>query len=65
MEYYPKLNTRYKRLLIEWREYHGSIYNLFSSVAQSCPTLYDTMDCSTPGFPVHHQLPELAQTHVH
>ena len=37
----------------------------FSSVAQSCPTLCDPMDCSRPGFPVHHQLPELAQTHVH
>ena len=37
----------------------------FSSVAQSCPTLYDPINCSTPGFPVHHQLPELAQTHVH
>ena len=37
----------------------------FSSVAQLCPTLCDPMDCSTPGFPVHHQLPELAQTHVH
>ena len=37
----------------------------FSSVAQSCPTLCDPMDCSTPGFPVHHQFPELAQTHVH
>ena len=37
----------------------------FSSVAQSCPTLCDPMDCSTPGFPVHHQLPELAQMHVH
>ena len=37
----------------------------FSSVAQSCPTLCDPMDCSTPGFPVHHQLPELAQTHDH
>ena len=35
------------------------------SVAQSCPTLCDPMDCSTPDFPVHHQLPELAQTHVH
>ena len=35
-----------------------------SSVAQSCPTLCDPMDCSTPGFPVHHQLPELAQTHA-
>ena len=37
----------------------------FCSVAQSCPTLRDPMDCSTPGFPVHHQLLELAQTHVH
>ena len=36
-----------------------------SSVAQSCPTLRDPKDCSTPGFPVHHQLPELTQTHVH
>ena len=36
----------------------------FSSVTQSCPTLWDHMDCSAPGFPVHHQLPELAQTHV-
>ena len=37
----------------------------FSSVAQSCPTLCNPMDCSITGFPVHHQLPELAQTHVH
>ena len=37
----------------------------FSSVTQSRPTLCDPMDCSMPGFPVHHQLPELAQTHVH
>ena len=37
----------------------------FSSVAQSCPTLGDRMDCSTPGLPVHHQLPEFTQTHVH
>ena len=36
-----------------------------SSVAQSCPTLCDPMDCSTPGFPIHHPLPELAQTHVY
>ena len=36
----------------------------FSLVAQSCLTFCDPMDCSTPGFPVHHQLPELAQTHV-
>ena len=37
----------------------------FSSVAQSYPTLCDPMDCSTSSFPVHHQLQELAQTHVH
>ena len=43
----------------------------FSSVTQSCPTLCDPVDCSTPGFPVHHQLPELdscpkmSWTHVH
>ena len=36
-----------------------------SSVAQSCPTFCDPMDCSTPGLPVHHQLPEFTQTHVH
>ena len=35
----------------------------FSSVAQLCLTLFDPMDCNTPGFSVHHQLPELAQTH--
>ena len=35
-----------------------------SSVTRSCPTLCDPMDCSTPGFPVHHQLPEPTQTHV-
>ena len=37
----------------------------FNSEAQSCLTLWDPMDCSMPGFPIHHQLPELAQTHVH
>ena len=37
----------------------------FSSVTQSCPTLCDPMNCSTPGLPVHHQLPEFTQTHVH
>ena len=35
------------------------------SVTQSCPTLCDPMNCSTPGLPVHHQLPEFTQTHVH
>ena len=37
----------------------------FSSAAQLYPTLCDPMDCNMPGFPVHHQLPELTQTHVH
>ena len=37
----------------------------FSSVAQSCPTLCDPMNHSTPGLPVHHQLPKSTQTHVH
>ena len=44
---------------LQWNMHH------FSSVTQSCPTLWDPMDCSTPGFPVHHQLWELIQTHVH
>ena len=38
---------------------------ILHSVTQSCPTLCDPTDCRTPGFLTHHQLPELAQTHVH
>ena len=41
------------------------LHLMFSSVAQLCSTLCTIMDCSTPGFPVHHQLPEFTQTHVH
>ena len=40
-------------------------HHQFSSVAQLYPTLCDPMDCSMPGLPVHHQLPEFTQTHVH
>ena len=40
-------------------------FSQFSSLDQSGPTLCNPMDCSTPGLPVHHQLPEFAQTHVH
>ena len=40
-------------------------FSSFQSVSQSCLTLCDPMGCSMPGFPVHHQLPELTQTHVH
>ena len=42
---------------------HDSVQ--FSSVAQSCPTLCDPMNRSTPGLPVHHQLPEFTQIHIH
>ena len=45
------------------RELFSSVQ--FNSVAQSCPTLCNSMDCSTPGLNVHHQLPEFTQTHVH
>ena len=38
---------------------------VFSSVAESCLTLFDPMNCNTPGLSVHHQLPEFTQTHVH
>jgi len=44
--------------------HHSTLYQ-FSSVTQLCLTLCDPMDCSIPGIPVLHQLPELAQTHVH
>ena len=47
------------------RTYGHLIFGKFSSVAQSCPTLCDPTNRSTPGLPVHHQLPEFTQTHVH
>ena len=51
------------------RKWKVNLYSIisvqFSSVAQSCPTLCDPMNCSTPALPVHHQLPEFIQTHVH
>ena len=55
----------YHYLKLFYRDELPEIQMQFSPVAQLCPTLCDPMDCSTPGFPVHHQLPELAQTHVH
>ena len=49
-----------------WRSMAGYTPSVqFSSVAQSCPTLCDPMNHSTPGLPVHHQLPEFTQTHIH
>ena len=43
----------------------NQLFSQFSSVTQSCPTLCDPMDCNMPGLPVHCQLPEFTQTHVH
>ena len=60
--------VRHRELKWFTREYQWQslkIENQFSSITQSCPTLCDSMDCSTPDFPVYHQFPELAQTHVH
>ena len=51
--------------VLTWWDDMGSCSFQFSSVAQSCPTLCDPMDCSLPDLPVHHQLLELAQTPVH
>ena len=53
-----------KRCLVLGRK---AVTNLvqFSSVTPTCPTLFDPMNCSTPGLPVCHQLPEFTQTHVH
>ena len=59
-----ELSIRYQEL---WSQAELKSHALvqFSSVTQSCLTLYDPMDCRMPGFPVHHQLPELAQIHDH
>ena len=59
-----------EKILIKTLDRHWVLKDLnqkwqFSSVIQSCPTLCDPMDCSTPGLLVHHQLLEFAQTHVH
>ena len=61
-----RYSHRWLEKLLTW----GIIFNMFSSVqfssvAQSCLTLCDPMDCCMPGLPVHHQLPELTQTLVH
>ena len=53
----------YYYLHFTYKEIKASVQ--FSSVAESCPTLCDPMNHSTPGLPVHHQLPEFTQTHIH
>ena len=55
----------YYSLIEKSSTFHYNIIVQFSSVAQSCPTLCDPMSRSTPGLPVHHQLLESTQTHVH
>ena len=73
---YTKLNSKWiedlnlrpetiKLLEKNTRKTLSDINHQFSSVAQSCPTLCNPMNHSTPGLPVHHQLPEFTQTHVH
>ena len=56
--------TDHERMWFIWTRWIKNI-NVSIIVVQSCPTLCDPMDCSTPGFPVLHHLMELAQTHVH
>ena len=58
---YPQFEAIYYSTFL----WHNFSVIQFSSVSQSCPTLCNPMDCSMPGFPVYHQLPKLAQTHVH
>ena len=61
----PSQSVSHTQLLEAWdAESTGGPGLPFSSVTQLSLALCDPMDCSTPGFPVHHQLPELSQTHV-
>ena len=53
------------QILYHLSQQGGKIVLQFSSVIQSCLTLCYPMDCSMPGFPIHHKLPEFTQTHVH
>ena len=66
----PKISSNIKCSMISMDEegltcFAKLLLIQFSSVTQSCLTLCNSMECSMPGLPVHHQLPELAQTHVH
>ena len=69
---YSQISSHWELGLHIWilvgKRHKHSVYCVsvqFSSVTQSCPTFCNPMDCSTPGFPVHHQLPEVTQTYVH
>ena len=52
-------------ILVSNESFSYIVKHQFSSVTPSCPTIWNSMHCSTLGFPFHHQLPMLAQTHVH
>ena len=70
LTYNPKAGLAWKNAASLWTLPATATWNLLptrtvSSVAQLCPTLCDPMDCSTPGFPVHHQLPQFTQTPVY
>ena len=69
IEVKAKILCKFSFLLFPLREVYEVILHIysvqFSSVTQSCPTLCDPMNRSTPGLPVHHQLLEFTQTHVH
>ena len=59
------VNTEIRLIMFFVAENGEAVSVQFSSVTWSCPTLCNPMDCSMPALPVHHQLPKLAQTHVH
>ena len=67
LSYYPdmKKKKKKKKPMINCRIQGFSIQYQYQFSPQSCLTLCDSMNCSTPGLPVHHQLPEFTQTHVH
>ena len=67
LKYYSVIKKRMKFCHLQQCGWTWKVFSSvqFSSVAQSCPTLCDPMSRSTPGLPVHHQLPEFTQTHVH
>ena len=65
-----KVKVKCEKTVVDWCKEWGyfCLYQIvlqFSSVTQSCLTLCDSMDCSSPGLPVRHELPELARTHLH
>ena len=62
---YPKIQPQRNKTNRRYINIHIDTSNQIRSVAQSCPTLCDPMNRSMPGLPVHHQLPEFTETHVH